>query len=116
MAVVVVLSIVLRSFPNDRANPCACGAGNQSTLHAAAKHCTQHRSSSSADQCTLTRADAALITVVVMVIVIVPSTIVSPLGSASRSIVELAIVIASILSGRREPRAQDRAGKNHRGW
>ena len=116
MAVVVVLSIVLRSFPNDRANPCACGARNQSALDAAAEHRTQYSPGCSPDKSTLARADAALVTVVVIVIVISAPAIISPLASTSRSIVEVAIVVASILGGRRKPRAQDRAGKKHRGW
>jgi hypothetical protein len=116
MTVVVVLSIVLRSFPNDRANPRARGAGNQSTLDAAAEHRTQYSPGCSPDQSTLTRADAPLVTVVVIVIVISAPAIISPLGSTSRSIVEVAIVVASILGRRRKPRAQDRAGKKHRGW
>src|ERR1700733_469491 len=101
MAVVVILSIVLRRFPNNCANPGAGSTCNQRTLDATVERRTQYRPSRSPDQCTLTRADAPLITVVVVVVVIVPSAIVPTLSSASCAIVEVDIVIASILRERR---------------
>jgi hypothetical protein len=49
-----------------------------------------------------------------VVVVIGASSIVPPLGSASCAVVKMAIVISSILGGRREPTAQDRTGKKQR--
>ena len=115
MAVVIVaISIVLRSLADHRTNTRTRGAGNQRTLDPTTEYCTQNPPGCSPDQCTLTWANTTLVTVVVVVIiaaVVVAATIIPPMGAASGSIVEVAVVIAPILGEGWKPTVQNRARK-----
>ncbi len=100
--IIVAVPIVLRRLADDCSNARTRGAGNQRTFDSTAEHCTQCGPGCSSDQSALTRANTALVAVIVILVismVVVAPTIVSPAGPASCSIVELVVVvIAPILS------------------
>ena len=98
--IVVAVSIVLRRLADDCTNARTRSAGNQRTFDPTAEHCTQRGPGCSSDQSALTRANTALVAVIVVLVisvVVVASTIISPVGAPSCSVVELVVVIAPIL-------------------
>src|ERR1700677_3648390 len=98
MALVIVVAIVLRRLAYDRADTRACGTGDQSPCNSSAECCTQRGPRCSADQCSLGRSNSTLVLGVVMMFVIAALSVVSPMDSAARSLVEVAIVIALSLA------------------
>jgi hypothetical protein len=86
---VIAIFIVLVNLAGDRTNACACGATDQCALQASTKQSTQRSAARTADQCSLTWPNAALVTTIVvpMVIVIVIRM------PASRPIVESTAIL-----------------------
>ena len=92
--VVVVVPIVLRRLANDRADTRACGTGDQGSCDSSTECCTQHGPCRAADQCSLARANSTLVVSVIVMMFVIPALpIVSPLDSAARALVEVAIVV-----------------------